>query len=128
MWSCPQCGEEVEDNFEICWACGTSPDGVPDPSFRLERDLSIASKDLNEVGAAKLNDKLVTVATFSSLPPVYGLITLLEANGIPACSENTERGTKVQILESDAERAFEILAEQEVPFQDAGEEEDGGDA
>jgi len=27
MWKCKNCGEEVEDNFEICWNCGSNKDG-----------------------------------------------------------------------------------------------------
>ena len=34
MWNCAQCREEVEDNFEICWNCGTSREGMRDPSFQ----------------------------------------------------------------------------------------------
>ena len=34
MWQCPKCREEVEDNFEICWNCGSSPAGALDPSFK----------------------------------------------------------------------------------------------
>jgi len=27
-WKCPQCGEEIEGQFEACWRCGSSrPDG-----------------------------------------------------------------------------------------------------
>jgi hypothetical protein len=33
MWTCPKCGEKVEDSFEVCWSCGTTPGGVEDPSF-----------------------------------------------------------------------------------------------
>ena len=33
MWECPKCRSEVEDTFEICWSCGTSFDGIEDPSF-----------------------------------------------------------------------------------------------
>ena len=24
-WSCPQCGEDNEASFELCWQCGQSP-------------------------------------------------------------------------------------------------------
>jgi hypothetical protein len=24
-WTCPRCGEKVEDQFTQCWHCGTSP-------------------------------------------------------------------------------------------------------
>ena len=33
MWTCSSCGSTVEDQFEVCWNCGTSRDGVPDPDF-----------------------------------------------------------------------------------------------
>ncbi len=38
MWECPKCGEGVDEPFDVCWACGTSRDGVEDPTFRLETD------------------------------------------------------------------------------------------
>ena len=34
MWDCPKCGERHEDSFEICWNCGTAPDGTEDPDFQ----------------------------------------------------------------------------------------------
>ncbi len=33
MWTCSSCGSAVDDVFEVCWSCGTSRDGVPDPTF-----------------------------------------------------------------------------------------------
>jgi hypothetical protein len=33
MWRCPRCETRVDDEFEVCWACGTSADGVEDPTF-----------------------------------------------------------------------------------------------
>ena len=33
MWRCPKCQTEVEDSFDICWSCGTTINGVEDPSF-----------------------------------------------------------------------------------------------
>ena len=37
MWTCPKCKQKVEDDFEVCWKCGTSKDGVEDPTFEQER-------------------------------------------------------------------------------------------
>lgn len=34
MWICGKCGESVEENFDACWKCGTSWDGVADPDFK----------------------------------------------------------------------------------------------
>ena len=33
-WTCSKCGESVEENFDACWKCGTSWDGVVDPHFK----------------------------------------------------------------------------------------------
>jgi hypothetical protein len=33
MWTCPKCREEVDSAFEICWQCGTTIDGLEDPTF-----------------------------------------------------------------------------------------------
>jgi hypothetical protein len=33
MWRCPKCKSKVDDSFEVCWSCGTSPDGIEDPNF-----------------------------------------------------------------------------------------------
>ena len=33
MWTCPKCGAKVDPDFEVCWQCGTSPEGVEDPGF-----------------------------------------------------------------------------------------------
>ncbi|HMB06593.1 MAG TPA: DUF2007 domain-containing protein [Isosphaeraceae bacterium] len=33
MWTCPKCGTKVDPSFDVCWACGTTPAGVEDPTF-----------------------------------------------------------------------------------------------
>ncbi len=33
MWTCPKCATKVDPSFDICWSCGTSADGVEDPTF-----------------------------------------------------------------------------------------------
>jgi hypothetical protein len=33
MWRCPKCQSKVDDSFEVCWSCGTTPEGVEDPDF-----------------------------------------------------------------------------------------------
>jgi hypothetical protein len=33
MWRCPKCRSKVDDSFDVCWSCGTTPDGVEDPTF-----------------------------------------------------------------------------------------------
>ena len=34
MWKCSKCQESVDESFDVCWNCGTSQDGVEDPSFQ----------------------------------------------------------------------------------------------
>lgn len=38
MWKCSNCGESVEENFDLCWNCGTSQAGDTDPKFRHADD------------------------------------------------------------------------------------------
>jgi len=32
-WTCPSCGESVDDGMDACWQCGSAPDGTADPEF-----------------------------------------------------------------------------------------------
>ncbi len=36
-WKCSVCGERVPADFGVCWACGASRDGQPDPEFAIEQ-------------------------------------------------------------------------------------------
>jgi hypothetical protein len=38
MWQCTRCRETSEDNFDVCWNCGTSKDGTEDPAFARAED------------------------------------------------------------------------------------------
>jgi hypothetical protein len=40
MWQCAKCDERLYDNFDVCWRCGTSKDGVEDPNFRIADDIA----------------------------------------------------------------------------------------
>src|SRR5262245_29513660 len=40
MWICSKCRTRVDDGFEVCWRCGTTIDGVEDPSFCFEDESS----------------------------------------------------------------------------------------
>jgi hypothetical protein len=39
MWQCKKCREQIEAALEVCWNCGTSRDGVEDPSFQKADDM-----------------------------------------------------------------------------------------
>ena len=36
MWQCPNCGESIEQQFDVCWNCGSDATGAVDPSFVAE--------------------------------------------------------------------------------------------
>ena len=36
MWTCQKCSESIEGTLDVCWNCGTSADGQPDPKFVSE--------------------------------------------------------------------------------------------
>ncbi len=38
MWQCPNCGERVDADFDVCWHCGTARDGTRDADFQTEPD------------------------------------------------------------------------------------------
>ena len=45
MWKCQNCNEQVEDNFDVCWNCGTKMDGRIDEEFQ-----SVVVDDSDETG------------------------------------------------------------------------------
>jgi hypothetical protein len=47
MWTCPKCGNKVDPSFEVCWSCGTTPEGVEDPSFVTADDPRSESSPLD---------------------------------------------------------------------------------
>jgi hypothetical protein len=46
MWHCTNCRESVEDSFNVCWNCGTSKEGVEDPSFQRAEDVAATPIDI----------------------------------------------------------------------------------
>lgn len=40
MWKCSNCKADVDDDFHICWNCGTLADGSVDPTFAPEQDIT----------------------------------------------------------------------------------------
>ena len=39
MWKCVKCREQVDDEFEVCWNCGTSSEGIEDNEFKRAEDI-----------------------------------------------------------------------------------------
>ena len=40
MWTCPNCGEHIEKQFDACWNCGTSVEGARPEDFACEESVS----------------------------------------------------------------------------------------
>lgn len=43
MWRCLTCREDIEDQFQVCWSCGTAADGTLDPTFRSRVEMAAAA-------------------------------------------------------------------------------------
>jgi hypothetical protein len=126
MWTCPKCEAEVDDGFELCWACGTSPDGVEDSTFDPQTEGVLSDADYRQVQAAQTGrppEHLVTVATFGFVHEAHVVRSQLAAEGITAYvpdeyAEGWELsraggGVAVQVSEKDVMRASQVLADLE---------------
>src|SRR4051812_17627595 len=126
MWKCSKCGESLKDNFEVCWSCGTTKEGVLDPHF-LDPEAA-ASAPENEAledlvdESEDERERMVTVAQCNLAAEAHAMRVQLEASGIPVfladeltvamdwLLSNAIGGVKVQVPEQYAERATELLA------------------
>src|SRR5262249_36245043 len=120
MWTCPSCQADVEDQFEICWACGSSREGVKDPNF-VRADADTASTPDAEPGRAAPDPAdLVTVAAFLTPQEAHLLRARLESEGIEAFvgdeltttawGADVVGGAKVEVAAKDLARAQAIYA------------------
>ena len=97
MWTCPKCGTKVDPSFEVCWACGTSADGVEDPSFVVADSPSPSASPLDldmPEGDQPIPEPLNPLA--GELVEAYQALDMMQAKfladrlseqGIPAVSD-----------------------------------------
>jgi hypothetical protein len=126
MWRCPNCRKEVDDSFGICWACGTTPDGIEDPYFvtadEVDRiDDEVADKSpkfddcFDDLAGTPILD-LVECYTASNITEAAFIANQLEERGIQAVADsrdanlddglwNPENGPKVRVRPEDLYRA-----------------------
>lgn len=135
MWSCPKCHSKVDDDFDVCWQCGTTADGVEDPQFVKADDAAPIADPVYDpvaqpgpdLGVPPLAGHIEGEA--GEVVPIYQAFSLMEAKfladqlvaaGIPAMSDTIDMqdalGTmsgqpKVYVRAADAERAGAWLAE-----------------
>jgi Putative prokaryotic signal transducing protein len=134
MWTCAKCGERVDDDFEVCWSCGTSMDGVEDPGFYTADDV----KAQPALPSAEESAHLVTVTSCSKPAEALAIRLQLEAAGVPVfladeftismdwLLSNAIGGIKVQVAEADVPRACEVLG-LELPAEEGSDLEEGDD-
>jgi hypothetical protein len=123
MWTCPKCGEQVEWEFEVCWACGTSVDGKEDPNF-FDTAGERECEENQPLPEGVRPEELVTVARCSLPVEAHALKLRLETAGIPVyladeftvtmdwLLSNAIGGIKVQVSRAEAERASLIVEEE----------------
>ena len=98
MWTCPKCGTKVDPSFDVCWMCGTTADGVEDPTFfpadlpalketsPLDLDMPKGNEPLAEPDNTA-GGELVECYWALDLMQAKFLADLLTDNGIPAVAD-----------------------------------------
>ncbi len=97
MWTCPKCGSQVEPSFDVCWSCGTTPEGVEDPSFATADDIAASESPVDldmPKGEAPIPEPVTPLT--GELVECYWALDLMQAKfladqltdqGIPAMSD-----------------------------------------
>jgi hypothetical protein len=122
MWQCPKCRSEVDDSFEVCWSCGTTPGGIEDPNFVTADEADqVAGKepefdDSLEGFAGMSGPDLVECYMANNTAEAAFIANQLEGQGIPASADSRdgnlstgvwkpEYAPKVRVRQDDLQRA-----------------------
>jgi hypothetical protein len=136
MWTCPKCGAKVDSSFEVCWQCGTTADGVEDPSFvpadavpptesPLDLDMPEGEAPIPEP-LNPLAGELVEAYLAADLMQAKFVADRLSEQGIPAVADlhdmhgafgSMSSGPRVWVRAGDLARAREWLEEYDRQFQ-----------
>jgi hypothetical protein len=131
MWTCPKCRSRVDDSSEVCWSCGTTPDGVEDPDF-VTADEAEPIEDEPLPEGSEVDDPLADFAG-TPLPDLVGcyiasnpteakfIADELMEQGIPAIADKIDinvvmgggYGPKVRVRQDDLPRALAWLKDYE---------------
>ena len=90
MWTCPKCAAKVDPTFDVCWQCGTSPEGVEDPTF-------VRADDAGPIEDPPVTPTLESIGDAGPLPTgelvvCYQALSLMEAQFV--ANELTEEGIR----------------------------------
>ena len=136
MWTCPKCATKVDPSFDVCWACGTSQDGVEDPTFvpadapaaeasPLDLDMPSGDQPIPELSAS-IGGTLVEAYWALDIMQAKFLADQLTEEGIPAVADTHDMhdalgsmssGPKVWVREADLTRAKEWLKSYDLQFK-----------
>jgi hypothetical protein len=137
MWTCPKCGTKVDPSFEVCWQCGTTADGVEDPTFVPADDAGPVESPLDldmPEGDVPIPEPLNPLA--GELVEAYLAADMMQAKfvadklseeGIPAVSDvhdmhdalgSMNSGPRVWVRAGDFDRARAWLAEYDRQFRE----------
>jgi hypothetical protein len=130
MWSCPKCATKVDPSFDVCWNCGTTADGIEDPTFvaadasgPVESPLDLDMPDGEQPIPQPLNESAgVLVEAYWALDVMQAkfLADRLTEAGIPAMADTQDMhdqfasqssGPRVWVRAGDLPRARAWLAE-----------------
>ena len=123
MWQCPKCRSRVDDSFDVCWSCGTTADGIENPSF-VRADEAEPIPDEEPPKGTEVDDPLADFAG-TPLPDLVACYTARDAaeakfiadelmeQGIPAIPDKLDidslvgmcgSGAKVRVRQDDVFR------------------------
>ena len=130
MWDCPKCQAKVDPAFDVCWQCGTSREGVEDPSFVSADNAGPIDDPIQDNLPSEVDASLQELAgvPFAELSPCYEAYNLVEAQflcdqliaeKIPAISDHLNVNATylamdrphIYVLAKDFERARAWLEE-----------------
>jgi hypothetical protein len=130
MWTCPKCGTKVDPSFEVCWSCGTTSDGVEDPTFLpadaeqpaespLDLDMPEGDRPIPEPLNPQAGELVEAYMALDMMQAKF-LADKLTEQGIPAVSDvhdmhdalgSMSSAPRVWVRAGDVERAREWLAQ-----------------
>ncbi len=101
MWTCPKCKTQVDPGFDLCWRCGTTAEGVEDPTFQTADQAGpIEDRQYDPIAeparvrwaeaVGGSDDELVTCYQAFSLMEAKFIADQLNGNGIPAMSDTID--------------------------------------
>ncbi len=132
MWTCPKCATKVDPSFDVCWKCGTSADGIEDPTFAPADSVGATESPLDldmPEGEQPIPESLTDEA--GELVEAYQALDLMQAKfladklseeGMPAVSDlhdmhdtlgSMSSGPRVWVRAGDLPRARQWLEEYE---------------